>query len=65
LIAARDRDGERRHGGTQGRRVFEALGGPRQLLLVPGAGHNETLRAAETWTAIEAWLAAQAAGFGR
>ena len=36
-------------------RVFAALPGPRRLLLVPGAGHNDALRA-EVWTAIEAWI---------
>jgi pimeloyl-ACP methyl ester carboxylesterase len=42
----------------QGRRVFEALGGPKRLVLVPGAGHNETLRGAEVWRVIEEWLGA-------
>ncbi len=37
------------------RRVFDALGGPKQLILVPGAGHNESLRPA-VWEQIEEWL---------
>jgi pimeloyl-ACP methyl ester carboxylesterase len=36
-------------------RVFAALPGPKRLLLVPGAGHNDALRA-DVWTAIEAWI---------
>jgi alpha-beta hydrolase superfamily lysophospholipase len=36
-------------------RVFDALGGERKLLLVPGAGHDDTLRP-EVWTEIDAWL---------
>jgi pimeloyl-ACP methyl ester carboxylesterase len=37
------------------RRIFAALAGPRQLLLVPRAGHNESLRG-EAWGQIERWL---------
>jgi len=37
------------------RRVFEALPGPRQLILVPNAGHNQSLNGA-VWPAIETWL---------
>jgi pimeloyl-ACP methyl ester carboxylesterase len=37
-------------------RIFEALAGPKQLLLVPGAGHDDTLAASETWQSIETWL---------
>jgi hypothetical protein len=36
------------------RRVFQALGGPRRLMLVPGAHHNESLNG--QWAAIEAWI---------
>jgi pimeloyl-ACP methyl ester carboxylesterase len=36
-------------------RVFAALKGPKRLILVPGAGHNGSLRA-EVWDAIERWL---------
>ena len=37
------------------RRVFEALPGPKQLILVPNAGHNQSLRG-EIWSDIEHWL---------
>jgi pimeloyl-ACP methyl ester carboxylesterase len=39
------------------RRIFAALTGPKELLVVPGAGHNDTLARPETWKRIEAWLA--------
>lgn len=44
------------------RRVFQFLAGPRQLLLVPGAGHDDTLRGPDTWRAIEAWLESSVRG---
>jgi pimeloyl-ACP methyl ester carboxylesterase len=37
------------------RRVFAALAGPKRLILVPGARHNESLRA-EIWSDIEKWI---------
>jgi pimeloyl-ACP methyl ester carboxylesterase len=37
------------------RRIFAALPGPKQLLLVPNAGHNESLRG-DAWGQIERWL---------
>jgi uncharacterized protein len=37
------------------RRVFAALAGPKRLILVPGARHNESLRA-DVWTEVEHWL---------
>ena len=37
------------------RRVFAALTGPKRLLLVPRARHNESLRA-EAWKEIEMWI---------
>jgi uncharacterized protein len=37
------------------RRVFAALPGPKRLILVPGARHNESLRAV-VWSDIEHWL---------
>ena len=37
------------------RRVLAALAGPKRLILVPGAHHNESLRAA-VWDEIERWL---------
>lgn len=36
-------------------RVFAALKGPRRLILVPGAGHNGSLRA-EVWEQIDRWI---------
>jgi pimeloyl-ACP methyl ester carboxylesterase len=38
-------------------RVFAALPGPKKLVLVAGARHNDTLTPA-TWSAIDAWLTA-------
>ena len=37
------------------RRAMAALAGPKRLILVPGARHNESLRG-EVWTEIERWL---------
>jgi pimeloyl-ACP methyl ester carboxylesterase len=37
------------------RRVLDALAGPKRLILVPGAGHNESLRGT-VWTEIEQWI---------
>ena len=39
-------------------RILFALKGPKQLLLVPGAGHNQSLNNSETWAEIERWLRA-------
>jgi len=36
-------------------RVFDALPGQKRLLLVPGAGHNDALRA-NVWDEIDAWI---------
>jgi len=36
-------------------RIFAALKGDRRLLLVPGAGHNDALRA-DVWNEIDDWL---------
>jgi len=38
-------------------RVFEALAGPKRLILVPGAGHNQSLQPA-IWPEIEQWIEA-------
>jgi uncharacterized protein len=40
------------------RRIYQALAGPRRLLLVPGGDHNSALRGEEVWREIETWLAA-------
>jgi dipeptidyl aminopeptidase/acylaminoacyl peptidase len=37
------------------RRVFAALGGPKRLIIVPGAQHNGSLRP-EVWSEIERWI---------
>ena len=37
------------------RRIFAALAGPKRLIIVPGAHHNESLRA-EVWSEIDRWL---------
>jgi len=37
------------------RRVLAALAGPKRLILVPGAHHNESLRG-EVWDEVERWL---------
>jgi alpha-beta hydrolase superfamily lysophospholipase len=36
-------------------RVYDALRGPKELLLVPHAGHNDSINE-NTWTAIDAWI---------
>lgn len=38
------------------RRVLAALRGPKRLLLVPKAGHNESLRTPAVWAEVEMWL---------
>jgi pimeloyl-ACP methyl ester carboxylesterase len=43
------------------RRIFDALGGPKRLLILEGAGHNQTLQLS-TWTEIENWLDAVLSG---
>jgi len=43
-------------GADHSRRVFAALAGPKQLILVPKAAHNESLRNPTVWTAIDGWL---------
>lgn len=42
---------------SHSQRIFEALPGPKQLILVPGAGHNDVLAGEAAWRAIEVWLA--------
>jgi len=37
-------------------RVRAALTSPSELLLVPGAGHNQSLNGAGVWNRIEAWI---------
>jgi dipeptidyl aminopeptidase/acylaminoacyl peptidase len=40
---------------THSQRVFAALRGPKRLMLVPGAGHNDALRT-DVWNTVDAWL---------
>jgi alpha-beta hydrolase superfamily lysophospholipase len=51
LHGAADRDTPPDHS----RRVFRALGGPKQLLLLPGVRHAGSLNSA-TWPLIESWI---------
>ena len=37
------------------RRVYDALTGPKRLILVDGAGHGQSLRA-DVWSEIERWI---------
>ena len=39
-------------------RVYESLAGPKRLMLVQGARHNQTLGNAAAWTEIDRWIAA-------
>jgi alpha-beta hydrolase superfamily lysophospholipase len=38
------------------RRIFRALGGPRDLRIIKGATHNDVLAHPESWRAIDGWL---------
>jgi hypothetical protein len=38
------------------KRILSALAGPKQLLLVPHAGHNQSLNSPIAWNEIERWL---------
>jgi pimeloyl-ACP methyl ester carboxylesterase len=40
------------------RRILAALSGPKQLLLVPHARHNQSLNSPMAWSEIERWLSA-------
>jgi len=37
-------------------RIFDALTGPRRLILVPNAAHNQSLYGPGVWTEIERWI---------
>jgi hypothetical protein len=43
------------HGRDGDRRSLAALAGPKRLILVSGARHNESLRG-EVWTEVERWI---------
>jgi hypothetical protein len=51
IHGALDRDTRPAHS----ERVFAALRGPKQLLIVPNAGHNDSLRN-DVWLTIELWI---------
>ena len=40
------------------KRILAALAGPKRLLLVPGAGHNQSLSGPGVWNDIDQWLVA-------
>jgi dipeptidyl aminopeptidase/acylaminoacyl peptidase len=48
-------DADRETPPDHSRRVFAALHGPKQLVMVPGAQHNGSLRP-EIWDQIERWV---------
>jgi uncharacterized protein len=50
---------------SHSRRVFAALRGPKRLILVPGAGHNESLRSPAVWDEIDRWVLQGSAGHRR
>jgi pimeloyl-ACP methyl ester carboxylesterase len=52
IHGALDRDTRPDHS----RRVLAALRGPKRLILVEGARHNESLRGADIWREIEQWV---------
>lgn len=37
-------------------RVYDALAGPRRLILIDDAGHNESLSGSAIWTEIDSWI---------
>lgn len=51
IHGAADRDTSPDHS----RRVFAALAGPKRLILIPGAGHNGSLRG-NIWPEIQGWV---------
>ena len=55
LVIHGERDKETRP--SHARAIHAALAGPKELLIVPGAGHDDTLGRADTWARIDAWLA--------
>ncbi len=42
------------------KRILSALAGQKRLLLVPHAGHNQSLNSPDVWTDVDRWLAAPA-----
>ena len=37
-------------------RIFDSLGGRKRLLLVQGAGHNQSLQPSSVWSEIDSWI---------
>jgi uncharacterized protein len=52
IHGAEDRDTRPEHS----QRIFEALNSPKQIILVAGKRHNESLDGEEVWDAIEKWV---------
>ena len=52
IHGAEDRDTPPAHS----KQVYEALRGPKRLLLVEGAGHNASLSAPAAWDVIDEWI---------
>jgi len=52
IHGARDRDTPPAHS----QRVFDALNGPKRLILVHGAGHNQSLADPSVWKDVDAWV---------
>jgi alpha-beta hydrolase superfamily lysophospholipase len=48
-------DADRETPPAHSQRVYDALRGPKKLILVPGAAHNASLRG-EVWSEIERWV---------
>lgn len=54
LLIHGDRDSKTRP--AHSRRLFDALTGPKRLLLIPGAGHSESLSGSGVWSEIDRWI---------
>ncbi len=52
IHGAEDRDTRPEHS----QQIFEALNSPKQIILVEGKGHNESLDGEKIWIAIEEWV---------
>jgi len=53
----REKSAERAAPPGASERVFAALGGPKELLIVPDAGHNDALKS-DVWAKVERWIEA-------
>ncbi|MEW6364790.1 MAG: alpha/beta hydrolase [Acidobacteriota bacterium] len=54
LLLHGERDSETAPSHSQ--RIYAALAGPKELILVPGAHHNDVPASEEVWRSIETWL---------